>query len=1525
MPATPSSNPDDILTQLVTGPSIREVASTSIRTALDTEYPQLHIDPNLTMVATPVWTLTDNQVLPGNSRFESLTDALVRLILSGATATYIEGEHFLTRQPGVEPGIKLPVKIDAIGCLLNRLARLFFVSYQEQQLDYWNQTIAPDKPRWHQISEGLHSLWNDGKPDDWDEDQRAMALTVYNYPQQAERQAHDKYQTRACLIDIDELDQQRSEHRQLMDTAVIVGTLGERTLVVTHSITDGFSQYDSLAAFGEALRKRFTSSINARQLQWRLYEPTGNFFEQQACALIALEIQAIGSLSETAISLLTPRIAAAPGHFEKLVQQHPTRFSQVEHQLQDWLLDASTVDLTRYSRHLMDLALLREQHAGKSFNDGIAALREFALKALREQMTKDHPQATLPRLEDIQISSTRPVILGTFAVPGKTETVTLSLVDLALQNLTALPWGNKTVQYRDGSAVASWLTPAYVDSLVSAVNIGETYPKLIKRTLLDDPTEKSRRQQLYADDLRIQLPLQTLQSKIRGEAGIDDLGYRYVVAALQEKAADRYVEGLEIIIRPLAFIPGGRNDGKADEVANMFVIGPRQAEKGPCLLYRPLLDHPLLQYPGEADLLYAIKHSKALRQSVLAWLADDVRFNYSQYVFPGELPSVWTLSQWLVDPASLLGMMGAVTLGSSPMPQPALPALFSANANALITLADRQSVSNAQSRWATLKQAAWMLFNVTLPFLGRTAATAAWIWQIMDDLEQAREAREADDSAHAWTALTDLFLTLGMVLAHHAATRNKPRAPRLETATPALEKPVAATTVTQMPDIVAHHLPDNHPTPLHAFGILSPASLASVLDRLAIAKPAGLENPSNQPGPHRYLSPLAQKWYAQVGQRWFEVWLNDDGDVQIIDTRMTPSRTGPLLIHSAQGQWFVDTRLRLRGGGRSRKALALQNEQRKDRLKLQLTAFESRKTRLTEELDAAQKAVTAPATDVVDPHRQRLIETLDAHLVEFGTFIEQLKAYNSIESIPNYRAVLVDCLDHQLFLTKTWFTQQDRVFGERMRRSLALLDNEPGDGAQTPRQTHQLTSDLTQGFIDKIEFAQARIEELKRLGKEAAEVAREGKEALPRFALKDLKLFQISLAQELCLSDSASVDTAPARQAMTQLVEDTGLTIQSALDLAEQDDALPLPERIDGFSELVEQFAILDLRILDLPGEYPRQLLQPPLDLMRQRIEAFKEHSVKQLTELLHERKSLEPTPGPSRPAPVSKRIIKTRYKGTIVGKPRVRTAADNTEWVDVISPLTNEVTATFHEKTPGVWVKHESAPEQAPAQVRPDLPTSLQKGQMLVDQLPSFIRRTEGHSKVAGRNPTEIEEMFHQHASRLEAAANTIEDALTDNNATDDGQPSAALLAKQLTERATELFEKGRLARIRMTKEQPPTAARVEWLMSKKLITIAKTPDRRRLKGHKNDYLEEYEIREQGTAKVLWYAHFHYSGPDTAPKTYTAAHLKTESQRLLGGALDQRKPVSNNELIAVYRSEISPKLADELFLSINNPRASGS
>ncbi|WP_433737883.1 hypothetical protein [Pseudomonas putida] len=1513
MPETNYQKEKDVLTELITGPSISEVAANVLKRELDALYPQLKIDPMHAVVVTPTWVITRDHVVEGNHSYESLTHVLVRLGYTRSTVTYIDGEHFLTHHPAADPVVQLPVKIDAIARLLNILAPLLFNAFQQQQLDYWNKETSPQAPRWHQLSQSLQGIWNIDPTLDWSEDEKAVARAVFSQPDRTSRRAGDKYLTKACLIDIDNVENGTSKHSQILDMAVLTGTLNDRTVVLTHSIVQGFKRYNSVEALGETLPVQQDS-------QWRLYEPDGHFFHHQACALIALEIEAIGALN-VAETPSAPSLLPV-GHRTDLHEPPASSFSKVQQLMPDWLKGASPADLTRYSRHLMDIASLREQDAGKTFLDDIASLPDFALQSLREQMIKDYPAASTLKLEDVEISITSLVVYGTFVVPGKTQTLTLSLVELALQNLIAVPLGNKAVQYKNGDATPAWMTPAYLEQLVTQVNIGATYPALIKRKLLTDALETSRRRELYVRHLRLQLPLLALQLKIRSQAGIDERGYRYVVAAMQPTPAERVVDGLEIIIRPLAFITGDRTDGKADEVANMFVIGPRLTTKGPCLLYRPLLDHPLLQYPGEANLLYAIKQSKALRQSILAWLPDSVRFNYSQYVLPGELPSAWTLSQLLVEPTSLLRKMGSVALSTKPLEDNPFPALFKANADALVTLADRQSVSNAEARWATLKQGAWMLFNVALPFLGRTVGTAAWIWQIMDDLQEAADAKEQGDSESAWSAMTDLLLMIGMVLAHQAAARHKPSARRLEktqTSHPAPQPlPSPKPILTKLPDWQASQPQTAHEPPLHALGALTPTGLGALLDQLSITEPAGLTAPSPD-GPHQHLRGLNRKWYAKVGQRWFEVMLNDNDDVQIVDSRQTPAVQGPLLTHSTQGQWFVDTRLRLRGGGR-RKDLERANQQRLADLQRQLKAFDGRRLELEKELETAEKAAT-------DSNHQSLLETLNSQVAAYGEYGEQLKTYNTLGPILNYRTVMIDCLESQLSLTQKWFIRQNRVFGERMRRSLALLDNEKIKGPQTPRQIHQLTSDLTQGFIDKIEFARARIDELTRLGREANEMARDFIAHLPRFDLKDLKLFQISIASRLCLDDSNPADSTPARQAIEQLVEDAGLTIQSSLDLTAEGDTLPLLEQIDAFNDLLEQFANLDQRVADLAEEFPGQLLSSPLELMRERIKAFNEPTTKHLAGLLQERRLLEPKPGPSRPAPVRKRIIKTRFKGTVVGTPRPRVDGEVADLFDVKSPLTGKVIATFHEKTPGNWLEHLTPQTPLPTPVRPSLEVSIQKGQILLDQLQAFIQRTETHANQAGRIPVEIEEMFKQHAERMTQAAQAIEQALIDQNVTDGGQVSAVKLTKQLNDEAINLGEKGRLTRIGMIKRQPPTAARVEWLHSNGLADIVKVPGRNRLKGYRKDFLEEYEIREIGNGKdggsgaVLWYAHFHYPKLETPADGFTVAHLKTASQRKLGGGFDLRADTPNSELIAIYRSEISPQLAKSLFLPKSETR----
>jgi hypothetical protein len=54
----------------------------------------------------------------------------------------------------------------------------------------------------------------------------------------------------------------------------------------------------------------------------------------------------------------------------------------------------------------------------------------------------------------------------------------------------------------------------------------------------------------------------------------------------------------------------------------------------------------------------------------------------------------------------------------------------------------------------------------------------------------------------------------------------------------------------------------------------------------------------------------------------------------------------------------------------------------------------------------------------------------------------------------------------------------------------------------------------------------------------------------------------------------------------------------------------------------------------------------------------------------------------------------------------------------------------------------------------------------------------------------------------------------------------------------------------------------------------------------------------------------------DSPVDAFTAAHLKLQDQRLMAGAFDLQSATSNPQVIAIYRSAISPQLARSLFFS---------
>lgn len=1523
MTSSPSSEPtqsltDTLIAQMSSGPAFREVAALLLREQLQALYPTLDIDPNTAVVGTPLWDIEDDQVVPAGRHYQVLTDVLAVQSVLAVPTLYIEGQHFLTQLPVIEPAVHLPVRILDIASMLNTLAPVMLRGYQQAQLEYWNATEGDSGPRWHALSDVLRDHWNLERMPGWSAADCQMARQLFRTPDAATRKRDDPAEGRAYVVDVDQVDDAgNTSHLDENLISVLIGKPEGTEVVLTHSLMSGFKKYRSLDELGKDL----PLLARHKKLEWRLVEPDGDFFDYLASAFIGIQIKAIGAIDFSYLrepDASQHNLAQPPT--PRVKRNAPDLLNYIQ-ALPEWLTSASTSDQAAYSRHLKDLATLHSANEGRTYDEGINPLPRYTLEQLSAEMLKDHPDALTQWLSDLDIVVRSPVVWGTFAVPGQIETTVFSLAELALQNLIALPLGIKSLRLRKPLALPDWLTVDYLEGLINRVDIGSTYPALIQRTLLGDPQESARRRALYVQHLRIQLPLLALQCKLRGEGDIDEQGYAYVKAVMQAESAERQVQGQRIVIRALAFVPTRRQGSTADPVTNMFVIGPEDPTAGPCLLYRPLLDKPLSQFPSQSNLLYALQQSRSLRDSVLAWLPDDVRDDYAQYVFPGDLPSPWAVVEFLVDPFKLWIMGGPLVLGQEAIEDDLLSALYDANAKALITLADRQSVSNAEARWATFKRAGWLIFNSALPFLGRTVGVAAWIWQIMDQLQNVVDAQQHPEQQSTWAALAELLLNLGTALTLHSVTRTAPRRPTpgKPVIAPKQPSPPAPVSITRLTPIASDAL-ITHDQPLHISGAINraPARLATVLDSFMVVKPDALGDANSEPGAYHFLHRGGQDWYAPVAHRWFKVLVDENDDVQIVDP-VLPSRTGPMLIHNSSGQWFIDTRLRLRGGGpklMTAKARA-QAKQKARQLRERLEAFESGKKAAQNELQRARQALDAGPSTSADALRHTYIQTLETQRTEYESALQMLKEMNVHEPSAEYAPKALNYIKAQARLTQAAlsdilarFTPKWRTVHDQMQRQI-----------EEPQERHiedfRELRELAGKLLVQLEYMHGRFTELKGLARDGALLLNTLKGSMPVYTPDDLKAIRISLTRNLCLPETSIKQTPQAWLAIDQIVDTADIAIQCLRDTLEEHSDRRLDERIDTLSSLIEQFQLLDERLQDFPVEFSEQAITDQLLELRGELSEFQRRATSNLGRLSLERTALRnrPTP-PSTPPRPRKQFIHTRYNGLLIGEPRLNALGLETGLVDIRSPLTQQVLATYHEKTKGVWVVRDRTPPPSAGPIAVDMQQSISEGQRLLDELPAFLARARTHANLADRAPFGIEHLYHQHASRLELARHSIEEALTQRNITDGGAFSAPASAviKALDGALADLYQQSNQLVQRTLKLRPPTVPGVEWLKRHNAVSIKKTVARRRIKSMKPDYLDEYTISDRATGQVLWYAHFHYSTHWTPDKAYLSARLKTPDEYRLGTAADTAKGLDRTQTVAFYRSEISLEQARELF-----------
>ncbi|QJI43322.1 hypothetical protein HKK52_20990 [Pseudomonas sp. ADAK2] len=1496
-----------LIIQTSLGPSLSEVAAKVLREALKQQYPELNIDPDETLIVTPQWKWQGESLVSAHPHVEILTQALVRQGQFGSVANFIEAEHFLTSAPLSQSPLHLAVSVEDIAATLNNFAPLLFIEFQQQQLDFWNETVE-GKPRWHELSDTLKKALDIRQVKGWDTDQCAVARAVSQHPDKTERAKNNLEipGIQACLIDIDYNETSNTRHLLLGGAIVMKATYKQRDILLLYTIEDGYEAFDSMDRLGASLPRRIDMEPTGQSLQWRLYEPDGNIFDHMAGALIGGQMEAIAAIRPLSPLPPLPFVPApsgsGAGHFSAEEQRH---VDDLETAIPEWLANASATDLLDYGSYLSSQGRLRN---ASGLND-IPLIGQYAQDKMIEAIIADKnlQGATLLPLPELRITITNSFTVGAFTLPNPHDQHRETLGEFALQNT---PPYKAELNFTNRERCPDWLTVEYLTRMAEQVNVGKTYPELLRKKLIDNADQARLQKKRYVELLPDLLRLKALECKLRHEGGVDDTGYRYVCELMRVALGKRRKHSLTIVIRPLTFVPRHRLLSGGDTVANMFIIGPRQQRQGPCLLYRPALEQPLLQFASVQNMMYAMHQPGELRDSVLAWLpTPTLSFEYSQYVFPVGLPSPWLAVESGIELLLNHDLSGPIGLGQQEITDDLLATLFTSNANTLVQKAERQSLSNGERRWALLRDSGWAIFNAASTFLSGPVGTAAWVWQSIADLQQGLDAHERGDSLVQWTSLGDVLMTLGMVLIHRAGQRRKtaeteslPGTRDTAHASDVPPRPVPVpTTISLSAEPVFGELPAEHATALETAESLprrTPSSLGMYLDSVKVSAPDLTSknlNTLNVTPPHLYQ--LDDKQYAQVGNRWFEVLIDEDEHVQIFNPD-SPSRSGPLLTSDTRGHWIVDLRLRLRGGGPKRrlKALQQQKEVRRDALQQLIQAFKLQENIIKEEVTRLHNELVQSTGDRFEQHCKVFTDKLEALIKNHLEVIEHLNEWRTLGGTLGYTydllrltTLLEKYLSYWLTVKTNQYTQAIAPFAGEGSINTATAVGENVASLQT-------ASDLSDTIVERMDQAQTSLERLNVLGRAGRIETRRLAKLLPRLTVQDFKANQIGMSYELCVQEQASAQMPQARAAVAGIVIDAADASHKLTDLMKQLQVTETTDqRIATYSDLTDTYADTLQRIEDLPARYPGMTHPQALERLATLIKEFQALARERLDALLPEREEnlSQQTPepaiaGPSRP---QIKVTKTR--------PR-------------------EPAADSEQKTEEQAFKKLQPVSEGAGKAAMDDIDVIDEGLTLSIDVNDFITRTRKDAQRPSRIPADMQHLFDQQAQKLENAAASVDKAMNNIRAAQGSPPPVARLSQELREAVILLRVTGVSVRAAMLKKRKPRQEYFQWLYKQDQLKVVRN-DLGRLKTRQRaDYFQEYRILDAtDNDQDLWVAHFHYPAPDSPADQPTAAHLKVADKYLDRLEPDLRQTLAAIEPIDYVFRRISDPATRDVFLAL--------
>lgn len=1523
MPETPSLRRAHIeqIVRLFSGAAtLREVAIKQVQATLNRRFPSLNLLAGRVAIGTPMHA--------DQYDYSPLANEVMVRLTGTRPVRYIEGYHqvFVHQRESHVPGGPPLADIEK---LVNQLGASLLEDWLAHLQDWWRETLPVDTTRWAYLSDDLLALLYDSQqPPGMDAQQFAKV-----FPPAALRASRPdrQWSLHGASLQVQTLHVRPKgtvQTPQMLPLLILDHRLfgAELRTLLLFSPATGLHPLTRLADI-EALIPDYLSQHQAGQaLEWFVQEPWGDPFDALAASYAERQRTEVLAIDRT-----VPR---SPDQFQQMLDHvtDPWRWfastltpfqQRVQDHLPLWLIHASAADSLAYARALQALVVAQASAGGRTFLDGIPPIRTFAAQALTRCLRKE-PKATGIAPDDIELSYqivTAAMTPGGFA-SGEVHRETLSLTDLALANLGGFPHVPSAISVKDASAPA-WLTAALLKGCVTEVDIGQAYPALLKQRLSDDPVERPRREALFIQQVRAQLPLLAVQMKIKGENGLTEAGYRLVQAAVMQQP--------EAAFWPLAF--KATPSSSADTVVNMYVIGARGSEQGPQLLYQPLFSPSLREFSSSAALFKAIKTSGPLQDLVLAWLPPTRQAVYANGGF--QEPHV---RHFLAgDEFSVPERPAPATLSRHPLAADPLVQVFASTVQALVSLAQAQSVSNAEQRWTTLKEGGWLLFNSLLPFIRGPVALAGWMLQVMDSVQQDVPAISSTEPAAQAQGLMDLLSNLVLILAHRVSPHEPP--PTLQLQHPAF-KPTpprrAPTTLVRGPLDVPLRSPGGWS---NARDTLTPP-LRARLERLSLrALPVSEGLPGAQVGGRLnglLFNAAAQppQWQVPVRGHVYRVQVGDNS-VRVISA--DGRELGPWLRLLDTGVWDVDLRLRLLGGQADTPTKLPDTESRHQQLERDYLQYIQRREAANRAMVVAYqlKHSTAAITEqqratAATRYAQELRNKLDASWQE----LQCLKDLQALKARPNYEGELSTTLEG-LVLNLRQLLQQARetsvAINHRLVPALKQVESESVEEAlsDSNQQAHlalnkgmrelaDSNGDAIEWRTQELNFLQA-LERVPKYGPDKARALLANKPAGP--TVLELQSLQVTTLWAVALNtEGARLDDD-----FFQSLDDTIHRARWASSSQAQLDELA-PHSTQLRIELLESFnrayALTDDRI-----EFWRAMEPDKFHLV------YLEKLQRLFTQLHAEvERELAATLVPAAPAPAPgpraarKRVIRTRNQDLYVARITQTTGEQPVEVAEVLDNQ-DAVIASFTHAADGVWEPVTPA-AQAQTAPLPNLNRLIQRGEALRAPVEQAIGEVLKMARTANE-PQSLQDILEQRAGKLRQCADALHRRLQQ------GEPArlsatlqarARTVAAELRADADRLTEQGLQARLNTIKSRPPTQSGLDVLVSHHEASILRQGGRVALAGSPTDWLQAYVVMDVHTRRPLCYGHFHYARETGPDDHFTAAHLKTPVQHRMGKqsqAQAQAQAFARiqagqggraQQTLEIHRGEINLRMARRLF-----------